>query len=298
MRKNTTLIAGPTASGKSALALRIAKQRGGVVVNADSMQVYDVLRILTARPSAGDMENVPHFLFGHVPPSTLYSAGKWLADVGTLLAYPELSGRHVVFVGGTGLYFRALLGGMSDMPNVMPEIRLFWREALAEQGPEALHAELAKRDPDTAVRLKPQDSQRIVRAIEVFESSGKPISFWQRQTGAPLVDGASARKVCLTPDRTALREEIGQRFASMVQLGAVEEVKRLVDMRLDPALPAMKAIGVSEIAAHLRGDCTLEEATGRACAATRQYAKRQETWLRHQLGPDWERLDGPSSAEL
>jgi tRNA dimethylallyltransferase len=298
MRKNTTLIAGPTASGKSALALDLARQKDGVVVNADSMQVYDVLRVLTARPSIEDMDGMPHYLFGHVPPSTLYSTGKWLADVEALLAMPELSGRHLVFVGGTGMYFRALLGGISQMPEVSPDARQFWRAALTLKGPEALHTELAARDPETAARLKPQDSQRIVRAIEVHESSGKPISFWQKQTGAPLVDSASARKICLTPDRAALREKIDQRFAAMARSGAVEEVKALLALRLDPALPAMKAIGVGEIAAFLRGELSLDVAIERASAATRQYAKRQETWLRHQLGDGWERIGPPNSAEL
>ena len=298
MRKNTTLIAGPTASGKSALALRIARATDGVVVNADSMQVYDVLRVLTARPSIEDMGGVPHSLFGHVPPSLLYSSGKWLADVEALLARPDLDDRHIVFVGGTGLYFRSLLGGMSAMPEVLPEIRQFWRAALAESGPERLHAELAARDPETAARLKPQDSQRIVRAMEVHASSGKPISFWQKQTGAPLVDGAAARKICLTPERGALREKIGHRFAAMAHSGALDEVRALLALRLDPALPAMKAIGVGEIAAFFRGEFSIEETIERASAATRQYAKRQETWLRHQLGGDWERIDPESSAEL
>jgi tRNA dimethylallyltransferase len=296
MRKNTTLIAGPTASGKSALALDVAADTGGVVVNADSMQVYDVLRVLTARPSAGDMKSVPHLLFGHVPPSVLYSTGKWLADVTALMTDPALQGRHMVFVGGTGMYFRALMGGMSQIPAVKPEVRQEWRDALAARGPEALHAELSRRDPETAARLKPQDSQRIARAIEVHASSGKPISFWQRQSGEPLIDNASARKICLAPDRSALREKIDQRFASMAQSGAVEEVKALLAMRLDPALPAMKAIGVSEITAFLKGRFSFDETVERASAATRQYAKRQETWLRHQLGDGWEKIGPANSA--
>jgi tRNA dimethylallyltransferase len=298
MRKNTTLIAGPTASGKSRLALRIAGASDGVVVNADSMQVYDVLQVLTARPSIDEMHGVPHHLFGHVPPSTLYSTGSWLADVEKLLAEPELSGRHIVIVGGTGMYFRALLGGLSAMPEVSPDVRQFWRAALAQSGPVSLHAELARRDPETAARLKPQDSQRIVRAIEVHESSGRPISFWQKQSGAPLVDGGSARKICLTPDRAALREKINRRFAAMALSGAADEVRELLAMRLDPALPAMKAIGVSEIGAFLAGSASIEEAIERASAATRRYAKRQETWLRHQLGADWERVEMSDSAEL
>jgi tRNA dimethylallyltransferase len=298
MRKNTTLIAGPTASGKSGLALEIARQTDGVVVNADSMQVYDVLRVLTARPSIEDMRGVPHHLFGHVPPSSLYSTGRWLADVQALLAAADLRDRHMVFVGGTGMYFRALLGGMSQIPEVKPEVRQFWRDAMGSQGPEALHGELVKRDPETAARLKPQDSQRIARAIEVHASSGAPISFWQKQSGQPLIDAGSARKICLVPNRAALHEKINQRFALMAGAGAVEEVRDLLALRLDPALPAMKAIGVSEIADYLNGLLSLEEAIERACAATRQYGKRQETWLRHQLGCGWERIDPANSAEL
>jgi tRNA dimethylallyltransferase len=298
MRKNTTLIAGPTASGKSAMALRLAKENDGVVVNADSMQVYDVLRVLTARPLTGDMEGVPHHLFGDVPPSSLYSTGKWLADVGAALAQPELNGRHVVFVGGTGMYFRALLGGMSEIPEVDAEVRDHWRNALIERGPEALHKELAIRDPQTAARLKPQDSQRIARALEVHASSGRPISYWQKQAGLALVDEPAARKIILVPDRSTLREKINQRFALMAKSGAVDEVRSLLSLNLDPALPAMKAIGVSEISAFLSGQCTLPQAIDSACVATRQYAKRQETWLRHQLDKNWERFEPKISAEL
>ncbi len=298
MRKNTTLIAGPTASGKSALALRIAKENSGVVVNADSMQVYDVLRVLTARPSPEDMEGVPHHLFGHVSSSMIYSTGKWLVDVEGMLAQPELQDRHLVFVGGTGMYFRALLGGMSAIPEVSPEVRQFWRVALEESGPEALHVELSIRDPETALRLKPQDSQRIARALEVHASSGRPISFWQKQSGTPLIDAQSARKISLVPNRSALQERINQRFALMVKSGAVEEVRCLLSLKLDPALPAMRAIGVGEISAFLVGQCTLPQAIERASAATRQYAKRQETWLRHQLAGDWEKCVPTISGQL
>ena len=291
MRKNTTLIAGPTASGKSGLALQIAAERGGVVVNADSMQVYDVLRVLTARPSLEDMRGIPHSLFGHVSPSRLYSTGAWLSEVSALLAEPELAGRHLVFVGGTGLYFKALLGGLSHMPDIPAEVREFWRARLDREGPERLHAELGSRDLEAFTRLKPQDGQRIVRAIEVFEASGKPISYWQTQKGRALVDEADAHKICIVPERQALRERINSRFAAMMTNGAADEVKALLLLGLDPALPVMKAIGVADIGRFLAGDCTAEEAIELASAATRQYAKRQTTWLRHQFAQGWQMLE-------
>lgn len=288
MRKNTTLIAGPTASGKSALALKIAKETDGVVVNADSMQVYDVLQVLTARPSTADMQGVKHLLFGHVPPSRLYSTGAWLADVKEVLDRPELAARHLIFVGGTGLYFKALLGGLSEMPSIPDETRNYWRRRLAVEGPESLHAELSKRDTQTADRLKPQDGQRIVRAIEVFEASGRPISFWQNQTGDALIDPTSSRKICLLPERSFLNKQVNQRFQNMMNLGALEEVRALLALNLDPALPAMKAIGVKEISRYLIGNLSLESAIELASTATRQYAKRQTTWLRHQFSSEWE----------
>lgn len=290
MRKNTILIAGPTASGKSGLALRIARQCGGVIVNADSMQVYDVLRVLTARPSVEEEQAAAHMLFGHVPPSVLYSSGSWLADVKVIMKTPELAGRPLVFAGGTGLYFRALLGGLSQMPEIPADIRAHWRAQLAEKGPVALHDALQLRDEEAFLRLKPQDGQRIVRALEVFEASGRPISFWQRQKGSALADEASARKICLDPPRQELRARIDARFRLMAARGAVEEVRALRKLGLDQALPAMKAIGVEELGRFLDGKASLDDAVELACASTRQYAKRQSTWMRHQLGPGWERF--------
>ena len=289
MRKNTTLIAGPTASGKSALALRIARENDGIVVNADSMQVYGVLQVLTARPEFSAMEGVPHYLFGHVDPATLYSAGAWCSDVRSLLSKNELQERHIVFVGGTGLYFRALLGGLSKMPEIPQAVREHWRSRLLTEGSEALHRELGLRDPEAAKRLKIQDKQRIVRAIEVFEASGRPISYWQGETGEALVDASGARKICIVPEREPLAEKIRQRFLVMIKHGALEEVAALRALRLDPALPAMKAIGVAEISHYLDGTISLETAIELACAASRQYAKRQMTWLRHQFAEGWER---------
>jgi tRNA dimethylallyltransferase len=290
MRGNATLIAGPTASGKSALALEIACERNGVIVNTDSMQVYDVLQVLTARPSAQEMESVPHRLFGHVHPSQHYSVGSWTADVNAVFAKSEMADRHLVFVGGTGLYFKALLGGLSQMPEIPDQVRSFWRERLQTLGAETLHAELVIRDAETAARLKPQDGQRIVRALEVFEASGEPISHWQRRLENALIDGPGVRKFCILPERDAVRARIDARFKMMVENGALDEVRNLLALDLDPSLPSMKAIGVAELGAYLRGEIDLQTAVERASAATRQYAKRQTTWLRHQFGTDWETL--------
>lgn len=282
------LIAGPTASGKSSLAMDMAREDDGVIINADSMQVYDALRVLTARPSDADVESVEHRLYGHVPASEAYSVGRWYRDVEALLEDPALDGRLLIFVGGTGLYFRALTGGLSHMPAIPDAVRNTWREALERDGIEALHAELARRDPETAGRLKTGDRQRVVRALEVLDASGQSIRSFQEADGRPLVDTGTARKIVIMPDRDLLRGRITSRFERMMDSGAVGEVERLLEQGLDPALPAMKAIGVREISAFLQGEITAEKAVELAAIATRQYAKRQMTWFRNQLGPDWQ----------
>ncbi|WP_425373736.1 tRNA (adenosine(37)-N6)-dimethylallyltransferase MiaA [Phyllobacterium salinisoli] len=287
--KNAILIAGPTASGKSALALRLAREQGGFIVNTDSMQVYGVLDLLTARPQADDMAAVPHHLYGHVPPSQLYSTGRWLADVEAVLNRRELQGRVPVFVGGTGLYFRALLGGLSDMPDVPDFVRERWRGRLAAEGAPALHQVLGRMDPVAAGVLRPSDGQRIVRALEVMDASGRSIYDWQKEKGRALVDADTARRVVILPERDWLGTRISQRFDLMMQQGAVDEVKALLALKLSDQLPAMKAIGVREIGAALAGEITFEKAAELAKIATRQYAKRQMTWFRNQLG-DWQVL--------
>ncbi len=281
------LIAGPTASGKSALALRMAEATGGFVVNADSMQVYGVLDRLTARPDAADLAAAEHHLYGHVPPSVSYSTGKWLDDVTALLARPELRGRKPIFVGGTGLYFRALLGGLSPMPAVPEAVREMWRARLAAEGAEALHATLSARDPAMAAELRPGDSQRIVRALEVLEATGRSLRDFRETRGQPAVDPATARRLVLLPDRAWLNARIARRFEAIWDAGGVEEAQALLALGLDPALPAMKAIGLREAAAFLAGTLTREEAIERAVIATRQYAKRQSTWFRNQLDARW-----------
>lgn len=283
------LITGPTASGKSALAAELAARHGGEVINADSMQVYDTLRVLTARPSEADMGGIPHHLYGSVAAGRLYSTGEWLRDVGPLIDDIVGRGRIPVFVGGTGLYFRALTGGLSDMPAIPEAIRNAWRGRFATEGAERLHTELGDRDPAAAARLRSTDGQRIVRALEVWEATGRSILDFQADTGPVLIDPASARKIVVEPDRAVLHERIGARFARMLDEGAIDEVKALLALELGAEMPVMKAIGVSQIAALLDGRMSRSEVIERGSAATRQYAKRQMTWIRNQLDESWER---------
>lgn len=282
------LIAGPTASGKSALALEFAARLDGVVVNADSMQVYDTLRVLTARPTEADLDRANHHLYGHVPAQQAYSVGRWTRDVEMLLADQKLQGKIPIFVGGTGLYFKALLGGLSSMPVIPETVRRLWRERLTSQGSAILHEELERRDPETASRLKVGDGQRIVRALEVFDATGRPISAFQENKGKALIDVGAARKIVFRPDRQVLRHRIRARFEAMINTGAIEEVRTLLSLNIGPDVPAMKAIGVREISAFLEGRSSMDEAVELASIATRQYAKRQMTWFRNQFSDNWE----------
>ena len=285
------LITGPTASGKSALAVQLAKAHDGEVINADSMQVYDTLRVLTARPDSSDMAGVAHHLYGTVPAGQTFSTGEWLRAVAPVLADIRARGKMPVFVGGTGLYFKALTGGLSDMPEVPDAIRAKWRNRLAEDGPWALHAELGARDPEQADLLSPSDGQRIVRALEMMEATGRSLASFRAQAGTALVNPDRARKLIVLPERSVLHDRINARFARMLDIGAIEEVQALLALDLSKAMPVMKAIGVPQIAALLRGELTREEVVSQASAATRQYAKRQMTWFRNQMDESWERLD-------
>ncbi|TCV65452.1 tRNA dimethylallyltransferase [Neorhizobium sp. R1-B] len=284
------LITGPTASGKSALALRLAREANGAVVNADSMQVYDTLRVLTARPSEEEMEGVPHLLYGHVPATSTYSTGEWLRDVTALLSKLRAEGRLPVFVGGTGLYFKALTGGLSDMPDISQDVRCRLRLRLKDEGPEPLYMELSRRDLPVAESLEPRDGQRIVRALEVLEETGQSISKFQGKQGPKVIDPARAKKLVVLPDRNILHERIDRRFEKMLHSGAVDEVRELMALHPAPDAPVMKAIGVAQVAEMLEGRMSREEVIERGSALTRQYAKRQMTWFRNQMDESWERI--------
>lgn len=285
-KRRAVLIAGPTASGKSALALARARASGGVIVNTDAMQVYDVLRVVTARPSVADEAQAEHRLYGFVSPAERFSTGGWAEAVEKLIqeADPE---RPLIFVGGTGLYFEALTNGFAEVPAIPAEI-----VAEAEKEIQGLDAEsrarvIAERDPVMAARLKAPDPQRVVRALAVLKATGRSLASYQDATQTGLLEGFAVERMVLNPDRDVLRERIARRFETMFSGGAVEEVEALMAMGLDPALPAMKAIGVREIAEVLAGRMGEEEAIELAVIATRQYAKRQRTWMRNRMG-DWD----------
>jgi tRNA dimethylallyltransferase len=277
------LIAGPTASGKSALAIRLAKRFGGVVINADSMQVYGDLRIITARPSPEEEAMVPHRFFGHVDAATNYSVARWLDDARDAIAEARAQGLLPIITGGTGLYFRALLEGLSNIPPVPASVRERIRAEAEDCPPETLHARLAALDPITAARLRPSDPQRIIRALEVVTATGQPLASFHGPRQGAVLDPARCKAVFLEIDRGLLRHRIDNRFLAMMEEGALDEVRHLAERRLDPALPAMRAHGVPGLIAALAGQITLDEAVMRGQGDTRRYAKRQHTWFRHQL---------------
>jgi tRNA dimethylallyltransferase len=277
------LIAGPTASGKTALAVRVAKRLGGVVVNADSMQVYRDLAILSARPTDAERDDVPHFMFGEIDAAENFSVGRWLAAVAPLLARFEAEGRPVVLCGGTGLYFTAATQGLSDIPAVPDETRAAVRAELEGLAPHEIYARLRAADPLTAARLRPSDPQRLTRALEVFRATGRPLAAFQDARQPPLLAPGTWRGVFLAVERDALYARINRRFEAMMAAGALEEAAALGARGLDPALPAMRAHGAPGLLAHLRGEMSLEEAVAKGQADTRHYAKRQYTWARHQL---------------
>jgi len=286
-RCKAVLIAGPTASGKSALALALAEAVGGIVINTDSMQVYRDLRVLTARPTLDEEARVPHRLYGYCDAAVNCSAGSWIADATVALEEARAQNRLPIFIGGTGLYFKALTRGLSAVPPIPQNIRNDIRARMDRDGVEALHAELARRDPISGAKLKPRDSARVARALEVIEATGRALPDWHSEGLPPLLQPEDVSAVFLAPDRKDVYARIDARFEAMLASGALDEVEALAARKLDPILPAMKAHGVPALIRYLKGDITRGEAVQIGQTDTRHYAKRQFTWFRHQL-PEFE----------
>jgi tRNA dimethylallyltransferase len=277
------LLAGPTASGKSALALALAEKFGGTIINADSMQVYRDLRLITARPRVEEERRMPHALYGHVDAAENYSVGAWRSEAAAELAMAERESRAAIVVGGTGLYFNALTRGLTAMPPIPKQVRDDVRARLKSDGAAALHDELKRLDPHAAARLNRGDRARISRALEVMVATGRSIRDWHEDAKPDGPDSLRAVRIFLSPERDELARRIGARFDAMIEAGAIEEVRALMARNLDPSLPAMKAHGVPWLIHQLRGEITLEQAVEGAKRDTRQYTKRQETWFRNQL---------------
>ena len=286
-RRRAVLIAGPTASGKSALALAMAQQQGGIIVNADAMQVYDTLQVVTARPTDAEMALAEHRLYGTLAAARRFSTGQWLTAVGAVMDSADPA-RPLIFVGGTGLYFDALLNGFADIPEIPAATTLQVQQEIQALDGEQRLALLEREDPVTAARLKVADPQRLTRALAVKRATGRTLSSFQDATQAGLLDAFDVDRMVLDPDRQVLRERIALRFEAMFVGGAVAEVEALRALELDPSLPVMKAIGVREIGDWLDGVVERDEAIALATIATHQYAKRQRTWFRNRFG-DWPR---------
>ena len=274
------IVAGPTASGKSALAIAIAERLGGTIINTDSMQVYRELRVLTARPSVDEEARVPHRLYGVRAAAEAGSVAWWRDQALAAMEDAHGAGRLPILTGGSGMYFAALTEGLADIPDPGPDARSEARQLLADHGPAALHASLARVDPATAARLKPEDSQRIARAWEVWRGTGIGLAAWQNHRGEPAP--WHFRGILLNPPRDALRAAIATRFAAMLGQGALDEVAGILALNLDASLPAMRAHGVADLSAYLRGTVSLDEAGRRTALITGQYTKRQATWFRHR----------------
>jgi tRNA dimethylallyltransferase len=290
LKPRAILIAGPTASGKSGLALALAEAAKGTIINADALQVYAELEILTARPGAEARARAPHALYGHVSARDQYSVARWLSDVRFAVAAAERAGRLPILVGGTGLYFRAALKGLAHIPEIPCEVRDEARSLLELEGPEKFRARLAAVDPEAAERLPLQDRVRALRAFEVAVATGRSITEWQQGAHRPLYSDEDTLRIALMPDLARLKSAIAERFEGMLAGGALEEAARVTALYLPPRSSALKALGLSELALHLAGKTTLAEASEAAIHRTRQYAKRQTTWIRGQMG-SWTRIN-------
>jgi tRNA dimethylallyltransferase len=288
MSWDAVLIAGPTASGKSALALKLAEEIGGTVINTDSMQVYSELRILSARPDAQDEARAPHLLYGHVPAAQRYSVGCYLEDAIGVFSSQKSTGYIPIFVGGSGLYFNALTEGLSPIPEISPQVRKALEKRMAKIGLPAFYAEFSKKDPETMAGLRSSDRQRVLRAACVFVSSGRGLKKWQEIKGTSPLEGLDVLRVVLAPPRDLLQARIAKRFEAMIEGGALEEARALAS--LDLSLPMASAIGLPQLRAYLRQEIDLAEAANQSVAETQRYAKRQMTWFRRFMA-DWKWLE-------
>jgi tRNA dimethylallyltransferase len=291
MAQRALLIAGPTASGKTAMAIERSAEEKSLIINTDSMQVYDVLNVISARPNAQELAQAAHRMYGYVPPVTRFSTGAWLRDVQALIQGEGANYEKLIFVGGTGLYFDALINGFAQIPDVPQEVIQQVEEMIQPLDADQRAKLLAQKDPAMAKRLQAPDPQRVARAISVMEATNKSLAHWQDEPNEPsILQGFELEKIVLNPERDILRNRIAKRFGLMMQAGAIEEVEAITALGLDPTLPAMRAIGVPEISAYLRGDMTLDEAREKSIIATHQYAKRQRTWFRNRM-TDWQWVD-------
>jgi tRNA dimethylallyltransferase len=299
--ESAILIAGPTASGKSRLAIELvqalANDQGAVIINGDSMQVYAELRLLTARPSAAEEAAAPHRLYGFVSAAQAFSVGRWVTHALSEIAQARQGGQVPIVVGGTGLYFQALTEGLAEIPQVSDEARLEARQRLDELGPGGLHDVLGQRDPEMAARLQATDAQRLVRAYEVLISTGVSLADWQRRPATTPVLRGPWRGFVLNRPRADLYRRCDERLAAMLDQGALEEVAELAAMNLDPALPAMKALGVPDLIRLTRGEISRADALAAAQQATRRYAKRQMTWFRNKMC-SWQSINTQDSERL
>jgi tRNA dimethylallyltransferase len=291
------LIAGPTASGKSALALGLAERLGGAVINADALQIYAGWRVLTARPTPEEEARAPHFLYGFQPLDESYSVGRWLRAVEGVLADCAARGLRPVVVGGTGLYFRALTEGLTPIPEPTPEIRAAAEARLAALGVEGFAAEIAARDPETAARLDRANPMRLLRAWEALEQTGEGLAAWHARTPPPLLPLAATVPLLLAPERAALYARCDARFDAMLEAGALAEAEAVAALGLPETAPGLKAVGARELIGHVRGDSSLAEAAVAAKTATRNYAKRQTTWFRNRMIA-WRQLPAKESSEI
>ncbi len=290
---NSILISGPTASGKSKLALDIAEKVGGVVINADSMQIYNTISLITARPSNKDMDTIPHFLYGYIDPKIRYSVGEWVSDVEPLINFLIKVNKIPVIVGGTGLYFAALFGEISKIPEITAKTRLKWEGLKELKGTEALFHKLKELDPKSAATINSTDTARIVRALEVFDETGKSIRDWQASPGKPIINKSTSKMIYLCPPKDTINDNIIKRTSEIIENEQLyEEIKLLSSKKISDSNPVMKAIGVKDTIAYLEDDISLEILSYRIITNTKRYVKRQLTWARKKM-MDWEWIDEP-----